>query len=50
MHIIKGQYGGSNWISGSVKFENGNTKGQQDFEALDFNSLVKQIEDFIKAL
>lgn len=37
-------------ISGRVKFINGNTKGEQEFTAEDFPSLVKKMDDFINSL
>lgn len=33
-----------------IQFEVGNTKGEQRFEADDFGTLVKQVEEFIKNL
>jgi hypothetical protein len=33
-----------------INFKNGNTSGQQRVEAEDFPSLLKKIEEFVKAL
>jgi hypothetical protein len=33
-----------------VKFQNGNTKGEQSFNADDFKDLINQVEAFMKSL
>lgn len=35
---------------GTVEFENGNTKAEQDFESEDLESLLKKMEAFVKEL
>lgn len=49
-HIYTGLGGFSKSMSASVEFQNGNTKGQQDFRGDDFGVLVRQVEDFITTL
>lgn len=44
-------YFGDGWRwSGTVKFKNGNTLGEQKFKHENFDVIVKQINDFIESL
>lgn len=37
-------------IMGHIKFQNGNTNGQQDFTGNDFEELVDKMDAFVKTL
>lgn len=41
---------GTFYFSGSVKFSNGHTKGEQEFEGTDIMDVVKQIYSFLEQL
>lgn len=46
IHIRKSGYSGEVGFSATVRFENGNTKGEQKLEAEDFPGLLAQIQQF----
>lgn len=50
VHAIKGFLGGKWTFSGSVKFENGNTKGEQEFKGENFDDVVLKIKAMIDNL
>lgn len=50
IHIRKSSYSGKVEFSATVRFENGNTIGEQNFEAEDFPGLLAQIQQFADSL
>ena len=48
--MYKGCLSGKMRFDGSVEFRNGNTLGEQEFEAKDWQDLANQVERFIESL
>lgn len=49
-YISKSHFNEEISMSSNVKFRNGNTKGEQEIKADDFNTLVEATKDFIDSL
>jgi len=47
-YCSKQTFGGGWYYMGSVEFKNGNTKGEQKFEADNFSALIRKMEAFLK--
>lgn len=52
LSVYKSSFGSSQtiYITGRVKFKNGNTEGEQKLEAKSFDELVKKMDHFIQSL
>jgi len=50
-YILKDRWGGDDvTMSSKVEFKNGDTKGEQNIKADDFDTLVRKTKDFIDSL
>lgn len=50
VRVYKGYFNGAFTASGTVKFKNGNTKGEQEFTGESFDHITQQIKSFIETL
>lgn len=50
IHVLKGFSSETMSFSASVEFRKGQTEGKQNIKALDFPTLIKKVESFVKEL
>lgn len=50
MHVLKGLLTNKFSVSGAIKFKNGNTNGEQEFQAETFAGLLQKMQEFLNSL